>query len=565
MSRGHGSFVISRTYGGFSQPHFPRVIASTMESIIRRIYYKGRNAQRSLISRLGKQRMRKELVGVHTLGPAIFTWYAELYGAEVEPYATGQATVQTLPDDVLHEIFKYHRLASLTSGPWKWHRLAQVCRRWRFIVYTHPRLLDLPIILTNTNPIWETPDFFPADTPVILWYRYSLSDEDIDNIFDTLKNPARICEMDVDMTRSLLEKCGSLLEESFPALGYLRLESRGTTSGRALVIPDNFLGNSAPRLRVVRLQNTVCPTLPRLLSTSQNLVSLQLEHIPGERIFTAQELAVGLSSTPQLESLKIGIHGDVSSGFIWITPRILAVLPSLLEFQYVGQRSYLNDLAYMIDTPIVGKIGVTFVNSRWGCDISGVCRLFAAGEELRSSRLRTTRIEFLSESVIFAHHFTCSTISSPGSFQVRFVDRGWSLDYVILVSQICRQFQSLGIMHKVIWVEIGGSPSPSRRVMDAKSWLYLLRTLSGVERLYVIGTVVSNVMFTLSEVPVDGTGEILPALRDLHLPDKHDEPRWSANANIGVDGDIKRFVAARKLCGLPISVHYEGHNAMTAA
>ena len=128
-----------------------------------------------------------------------------------------------------------------------------------------------------------------------------------------------------------LEKCASLLEESFPALEYLRLGSQGTTGLGALVIPDNFLGNSAPRLRVIRLQNTHFPTLPRLLSTSQNFVSLQLEHIPGDHILTARELAVGLSSAPQLKFLKIGIHGDViPHPFIQISPRIRVVLPSLL-------------------------------------------------------------------------------------------------------------------------------------------------------------------------------------------------------------------------------------------
>ena len=348
-----------------------------------------------------------------------------------------------------------------------------------------------------------------------------------------------------------IRKVRSLLEESFPALEYLRLGSQGTTSWGALVLPDNFLGNSAPRLRVVRLQNTVFPTLPRLLSTLHNLVSLKLEHIPAERVFTAQELAVGLSSTPQLKFLKIDIDGDViPCPFIQIDPHIRVVLPSLLELQYIGQRSYLNALASRIDTPIVERIKAAFVNGGWGCDSYELCRLFARGEELRSSRRCRTRIQFSEESVIFAHHFTCSTTSSPGSFQVRFMDRDWFYDYVILMSQICRGFEALGIMNKVTWVEIGGSPSRSRRVLDADSWLNLLRTLSGVERLYVTGTVASNVMFTLSE----STGRILPALRDLHFPD---ESRWAAYADTGVPADIKRFAAKRELCGLPILVHYE--------
>ena len=543
---------MSREHGSLSQPHFLRVVASTMDSIIRRIYYKGRNAQRSLVSRLGKQRMHKGR-GVYIRSSR--ARYADFHGAEAELYATAKATVQTLPDDILLEIFKCHRLASLRSKPGSstWYKLAQVCRRWRFIVFAYPRTLDPCIVVsTNTNRIEETAGFWPVDLPIAMWYRSQLSAKDEENILNILKNPARICEIDIDMTYYLARKCASLLEESFPALEYLRLGSQGIISGWALVIPDNFLGNSAPRLRVVHLKNTVFPTLPRLLSTSQNLVSLKLENIPAERVFTAQELAVGLSSTPQLKSLKIDINGDViPCPLMQIGPHIRVVLPSLLELQYIGQYSYLHALASRIDTPIIEQIKAAFVNDGWGCNGHELYGLFARGEELRSSRRHRTRIQFSEESVIFAHHFTCSTTSSPGSFQVRFVGRGWFLDHVILVSQICRGFQFLGVMHQVTLVEIGGSPSRRRRVKEFDSWLNLLRTLSAVERLYVSGTVASNVMFALSE-----SGMILPALRDLHFPD---ESSWAASAwaNTGVPADIKRFAAKRELCGLPISVHYE--------
>jgi hypothetical protein len=281
---------------------------------------------------------------------------ADLRGSEPN------AIAQTPPDDVLLEIFTYHRLASLRSGPWKWYRLAQVCRRWRFVVFVYPRLLDLRIVSTNTNPIRETPDFWPPALPIIMRYR-PLSAEDEDNISDILKNPTRVCEMDIDVTRSLLEKCASLLEESFPALEYLRLGSQGTKVGAkgALVFPDNFLGSSAPRLRVLRLRDTVFPPLQRLLSTSENLVSLQLENIPAEGVFTAQDLAVGLSSATQLESPGIEIRGTLYPYPLTqnkLVPR--TILPALLEFQYVGEHLYLNAFASRIDAPIIEQIERSF-------------------------------------------------------------------------------------------------------------------------------------------------------------------------------------------------------------
>ena len=387
-----------------------------------------------------------------------------------------------------------------------------------------------------------------------MWYRSLLSEEDEDDIFDVMKSPARICEMDINITCFLLEKCASLLEESFPALEYLRLESQDTATGgrETVVFPDNFLGNSAPRLRVIHLQDTVFPSLPRLLSTSKNLVSLQLENIPTRGIFTAQELAVGLSTATQLESLKIGLYNGVifprPSRQDEFDPR--SVLPALLEFQYVGDSSYLNDFASRIDTPIVEQIGASFYCDIDGYDTYELCKLFARGEELRSSRRHTTQIRFFEESVAFTHHFTRST-SSPGSFRVRFVDRAWLLEHVTLMSQICLGFQSQGIMHKVTRVEIEGFPDSSRwyREVDTDTWLTLLRALSGVKRLHIVGTLVSNVVTALAQVSGEETVEILPALRNLHLP-----------AEPGTSADIEPFISARKLYGRPVSVHYKGLN-----
>jgi hypothetical protein len=465
---------------------------------------------------------------------------ADLCGSEPD------AIAQTLPDDVLLEILKYNRLASFSPGLWKWHRLAQVCRRWRFVVFAYPRILDLRIVSTNNYPIREIPDFWPAALPVIMRYK-SLSAEDEDNVSDILKNPARICEMDIDITPSLLEKCSSLFEESFPALECLRLKSQFPPDvwGEELVFPDNFLGSSTLRLRVVRLQDVVFPKLPRLLSASENLVSLQLENIPARGVFTAQDLAIGLSPATQLEYLKIDIQGALiprPSIQNELEPR--TVLPALLEFQFVGESSYLNAFASRIDAPIIEEIGATFFSDIDGYDTYELCGLFARGEELRTSRGRKTRIRFFEEAAVFTHHFI-RLPSSRGSFRVRLMGPAWLHDYVDLMTLICLGFQSQGIMHKVTQLEIEGFPESSRwhREVDSPRWLNLLRTLSSVKRLHIVGTLMSSVVSALADASGEETWEIMPELRVLYLPG---EPGRSAA--------IEQFIAARKLYGLPLSV-----------
>jgi hypothetical protein len=366
---------------------------------------------------------------------------ADLRGAE--PHATAQ----TLPDDVLLEIFGYHRLASLRSSTWRWHRLAQVCRKWRFVVFAYPRRLDLRIVVTydKSTRIRKIPNFWPT-LPIIMWYPQSelhpfLSPKDEDNICDLLKNPARICEMHMDVTRSLLRKCAPLLSESFPALEHLRLKSHDLI----MVFPDNFLDCSAPRLRVLHLDNTAFSNLPRLLSSSKNIVSLRLENISRQGFFMPEDLAIGLSTATQLESLKIHFcffvvvtrpprRDDLSS----LPTRF--VLPALIEFQYEGECTYLEDFASRIDAPIIEQIEVTFKFFYFfEYDVYELCALFGRGEELRSSRGRTNHIQFFEESVVFTHHFSRSP-SSLGSFRLRLPFRSWDEH----VSQICLGLQSWG-------------------------------------------------------------------------------------------------------------------------
>ena len=188
----------------------------------------------------------------------------------------------------------------------------------------------------------------------------SLSAKDEDNVSDILKNPARICEMHIDITRPLFKKCTSLREES---LKYLQLTTLDIRTTERLVLPGDFLGGSTPRLRVIHLDDTAFPTLPRLLSSSTNLVSLRLEKIPPEGYFTPGDLAIGLSTATQLESLKIGFQNGVFTphrqrldDFPPSPPRI--VLPALVEFQFTGEDTYLDDFASRIDASITEQIGV---------------------------------------------------------------------------------------------------------------------------------------------------------------------------------------------------------------
>ena len=80
--------------------------------------------------------------------------------AEMMAYSCGTAAhdptswIEILPDEILLEIFDCLRLA-ITQGnssePWKWHRLAHVCQRWRNLIFESPRRLDLRLVYIHVQ------------------------------------------------------------------------------------------------------------------------------------------------------------------------------------------------------------------------------------------------------------------------------------------------------------------------------------------------------------------------------------------------------------------------------
>lgn len=464
-------------------------------------------------------------------------------------------TAQTLPDDVLLEIFDYHRQAAAEFSPWKWHWLAQVCRRWRSVVFTYPRRLDLRIVLTYKKPFRKTPKFWPA-LPIIIWYAQTafhpfLTPRDEKHISDILKNPARICEIDLDITRLLLEKCASSLEVSFPALDHLCLRSQGTMGTMdTIVLPDNFLDASAPRLRILHLKGTAIPMLPQLLSSSKNLFSLRLEDIIRVGYFMAEDLALGLSAATQLKFLELGFHPFTNTPFSPILGGPLpsssrTTLPSLTEFRYEGDDTYLRDFASRIDVPIVEQIRVSFFHES-EYDTSKLCDLFGLGDLRRSSCRRTTHINMSKDYITFSHHFS-RLPSSPGTFRLRLPFR--TRHPTSLVTQVCLGLESQDVLSKVTRLEIEGCPKPLRwnNEWDPTIWFTFLHALTGLKRLHVAGTLASSIVSVLAQVTGEMICEILPALRELH---------FGRGTPASIPASIEPFIAERQIYGLPVSVHF---------
>ena len=113
--------------------------------------------------------------------------------------------------------------------------------------------------------------------PLVVYDIASLT-ENVDNILAALKRRDRVDEINLyQVNGSSLEKVLAAMQEPFPELTFLQL---GSYDKSVPVVPDSFLGRSAPRLRFLLLRGIPFPGWPKLLLSTTNLVVLDLSNIP---------------------------------------------------------------------------------------------------------------------------------------------------------------------------------------------------------------------------------------------------------------------------------------------
>ena len=134
--------------------------------------------------------------------------------------------------------------------------------------------------------------------------------ENVDNITAVLEQRNRVCRIDISGIPCLyLEKVLATMQEPFPELTELTLWSHLETM---VVLPDSFLGGSAPRLRILDLFNIPFPGLPKLLLSATHLVNLRLSNIPYSGYFSPEAIATALSTLTSLAVLQIEFQSPLS-------------------------------------------------------------------------------------------------------------------------------------------------------------------------------------------------------------------------------------------------------------
>ena len=204
--------------------------------------------------------------------------------------------VDLLPDDVLLAIFVF--CAELEA----WQPLVHVCRRWRIVVFGSPRRLDLQLVCSAKTSARKTLDIWPA-LPLVILCDIDHPIGNVDNIVAVLERSDRVRQIDLLGVSSLHLANGlAAMQEPFPELTHLMLSSNEET---VPVLPDTFLGGSAPRLRIVYFGGIPFPGLPKLLLSATHLVYLSLFDIPHSGYFSPEAMVIALSMLISLESLSL--------------------------------------------------------------------------------------------------------------------------------------------------------------------------------------------------------------------------------------------------------------------
>ena len=409
-----------------------------------------------------------------------------------------------LPDEVLLEVFDLCRGDNKYFSLKLWKPLVHVCQRWRQIVFKSPRRLHL-VLDCDAKTSVRLLAIWPS-LPITMRYAAN-EEEDEENVIAALEHRRRILQIVFkNLTGHVLEKFTAVMQEPlFPALTYLRLQPIEETR---LVIPNEFLGGSAPQLRIFFVDGIAFPTLPRLVASATHLTNLRLEKIPDAGYISPEAMVSCLSMLLELEDLVIGFQSRQPSRS-QVTQPSSAWLPSLTRFEFKGDAEYLKNLIAEIRAPNLDILririfaDVTFVNP----DLHNFINV---AEKLR--QLKRARISLEPWSVGIA-------LGRPTS-----LDLGTRCDRldqrISWMVQLCGAL--LHLLCHVEDLEISGdadSPSELQGAMESAEsrWLELFRTFTAVRRLYVTKKLGPLVAHTCQELNGERASEVLPALHHLFL------------------------------------------------
>jgi hypothetical protein len=448
--------------------------------------------------------------------------------------------IDKLPDDVLLEILG----VCMDDGFDRrhqdiWLRLVHVCRRWRCLAFASPRHLDLRLFCTPRRLLNDL-DIWP-ELPIVIRVYDRMSQQDMNNIIAVLKQPNRVCKISVeDISRSLLEKFAAI-NTPFPELRELKLASNDENLP---VIPESFMGGSAPRLRGLRLWGLSFQSLPKLLSSTTDLVKLTLSRLSHSGYTSPEATVTCLSTLTKLESLSLRFGSPQSRANRESRQPPRTVLPALTSFWFVGDSGYFEDFMSRIDPPLLNRVSIEFLDHlAFDSDTPLLRPLISNSASLRAPHLADIGISNYDVGITLFHgkgmadhraprlHLSCRPfdwqIPSPAQFYNSCFPSFRTLERLCIY----------GIRHSNVgWND------------NTDQWFEFFTTFPSVKDLELSANFSQLVAPALGGLTEEGATEVLPALQNILIE--------GLRSSESVQKSIGQFVSTRQRSGRPVIVHH---------
>ena len=380
----------------------------------------------------------------------------------------------------------------------------------------------LPNIVTN-YPATERP--MPKDFDVVIMH------------------PERLCEIQLSLTSSQLQRLASARQEQLPALINLRIFKFFADSQPAPALPDGFLGGSTPRLQTLDFDSIPFPALPKLLLSATDLVYLTLNHIPHSGYFSPEALVTGLAVSANLTYVTIEFESPLSRPNREIRRPLQPtriILPALTQFQFRGVSEYLEDVLAQVDAPLLDSIWITFFHQL----------IFDIPQFAQFVR-RTPRFQTLNEAHLDFDYSGVQVATLPlralgdkSRLRISCNKLDWQLSSL---AQVFTSFlPSMDMVGHLYIYRPRNLPSQWQDDIENGQWLEILDPFTAVTDLYVCKEFAQCITPALQELVEERVMDVLPALESLFLEEL--QPSGPVQEAIG------QFVAARRLLGHPVAV-----------
>ena len=472
-----------------------------------------------------------------------------------------------LAGDILLEIFDFYldedvdenigQASSEKQRIEEWITLAHVCRRWRNVVFQSPLRLNLRLLCTHKSRARDILDIWPAPLPLIIHKIDNNFDDEssnVDNIIAALEHNDRVCKIQLCWFSSSqfgYAKDSAAMQKPFPELIDLQLgpyiHDGPVSKSTEPILPDSFLGGTAPHLRLLEFDGVQFPGLPKLLLSATHLVVLALYNISPSGYVTPEVMTTSLSALTSLESLFLHFRYPrprpaPAGRRLLPTPLSRSILPSLTKIRFKGVSEYLEEILSRIDAPRLDELKIIFFNQII-FDLPQLFQLISRRPTL--SAPEKALVAFKYEAVIVKFPSQTSGYD-VFTVKIRCTVPEWQLSSL---EQVCTSFlPPVSTLEDLYIFEAREDPPRWQGDVENTLWLDLLRSFAAVKNLYISKEFVPRISPALREL-VEGsstTTDVLLTLEKIFLEGfQTSEPLHEG---------IEKFVDARRLAGHPVAL-----------